>query len=339
MIKQIIIERQLEHHPRAQQILEHFQDLPVYWIERWDHLFGTVKKPYLQKRDNLSLILGHKRGHLIKEAPQAYGLPRADEPHFYFIHAYNCIYECQYCYLQGHFDSPDLVLFLNHEEIAQAIEQQLDLTPKAWFHAGEFSDSLALSHLTGELPYYWDLFLRRPQSKLELRTKSVNIKEVLKLPAAPNIFISFSLSPSYSAQQLDLKTPSTSARLKAMSKLRDAGHALAIHLDPIVYYPNCVEHYEQFFNELFSALDPKDIHYLSLGVVRFPNNIWREVQKNYPESLLQTTPIGPQGRYPGVLRRWLLGQLQEKLLARGMESSKIYWCMETDQAILESVSN
>ena len=134
-----------------------------------------MKKPYLQKRDNLNIFIARKTGDLVKEAPPAYG--KGDEKHFYFVHAYNCIYECQYCYLQGYFNSPDLVLFVNYDEIISEMERLAIKYPNAWFHAGEFSDSLALSDLTGELPYLHKFAEHHPTVKIELRTKSVNLRK------------------------------------------------------------------------------------------------------------------------------------------------------------------
>ncbi|MEL6821384.1 MAG: hypothetical protein AAFP70_06475, partial [Calditrichota bacterium] len=107
MFECLFLEEQVKDNKYAMRILEAFPDVPVRDIRKVEDVFGRVKKPYLQKRTNLNLFIGRKEGNLVKEAPDAYGLD--GEPHFYFIHAYNCIYECEYCYLQGYFNSPDLV--------------------------------------------------------------------------------------------------------------------------------------------------------------------------------------------------------------------------------------
>jgi spore photoproduct lyase len=164
MFKKILIEKSLYNAAdakteRAKKIIQFFPKAEVLEIESYENYFNKVFKPYLQKRDNLNLFLAEKKGQLIRKAPPAYGT--LNEDHYFFIHAYNCIYECEYCYLQGYFNSPDLVLFLNHEEILQemtAITQNHKGDTPLWFHAGEFSDSLALSHITQEIPLYWDFF-------------------------------------------------------------------------------------------------------------------------------------------------------------------------------------
>jgi len=320
------------NHPKAKAILKRFENIPTKTIDQIDDVFGRVKKPYLQKRDNLQLFLGKKRGTKIKIAPDAYGI--SGEPHYYFIHAYNCIYECEYCYLQGHFHSPDIVLFLNHEDIGQEIERTIDQhkDQALWFHAGEFSDSLALSHLTGELPYYFSLFEKYPQAKLELRTKSANIKELLKIGPLPNVITSFSLAPEHRIKKTDLKTPGLKARLQAMKTLAQKGHPLGIHFDPVIHEDQFEKCYEQLITEICATIPLQSIQYISIGVVRFTNNVFHQVKKNYPQSELLaaefTSSFDGKVRYPRPFRLWILGKIKDLCVKKGVSEERIYLCME-----------
>jgi len=333
MWSNIFLEKNLESHPRAQHLLSLFPKTPVTPIERYDEFWGRFKKPYLHKRDELNLYIAEKKGQLVKRAPDAYGL--AGEPHYYFIHAYNCIYECQYCYLQGHFNTPDLVLFLNHEDIIAEMTQTVkDHTEKVWFHAGEFSDSLALSHMTGELPLYFDFFKNYPNAYLELRTKSSNIRELKKLAPLKNVITSFSLSPEDISKRIDLKTPSLKGRLDSMKELKDLGHALAIHLDPIIYTDTLEADYTHLFTELQKRDLITSLRYASLGVVRFTKDVHREVERNYPDSMIHTQPMinsfDNKVRYNHTLRHWMLNKVKELALNFGFTSEQLYLCMEDD---------
>ena len=217
-IKKIFVEEEFTNHFVTTNVKKRFPTASVEVINSYQDYFQKVKKPYLQKRDNLNIFIARKSGDLVKEAPPAYG--QGDEKHFYFVHAYNCIYECQYCYLQGYFNSPDLVLFVNYEEIIGEMEKIANQYPDAWFHAGEFSDSLALSDLTGELPYLHKFAEKFPNIKIELRTKSVNLREGLKLSPLKNIIYSFSLSPEKTIKEVDLGTPPLKHKIKAISVLQ-----------------------------------------------------------------------------------------------------------------------
>ena len=333
MFERIFVEKEVQSELRTQEILRKLGRTDFEIIGKIEDIFGKVKKPYLQKRESLNLFIGNKRGALVKMAPDAYGV--LGEPHFYFIHAYNCIYECQYCYLQGYFSSPDLVFFINHEEICQDIEKNiLEFENGIWFHAGEFSDSLALSHLTGELPFLFNLFDRYPKAKLELRTKSVNINELIKLNPLENIITSFSLSPGDAIKEFDLKTPSLKHRLNAISKLHQAGHPIGIHFDPIIYEENFEKKYRNLIEELKMTIPLEKIKYISLGVVRFTKNVYHQMKKNYPNSSLLaenfTISFDNKVRYIRPKRLWILQTIKKILQDNGICEDKIYLCMENE---------
>ncbi len=330
MFSQVFVERSLVDHPQVHKILKQFPQLPVQVIDQYDQIWGKFKKPYLLKRENLSLFLAQKKGQLVKLAPDAYGM--GSEKHYYFIHAYNCVYECEYCYLQGYFDTPDLVVFLNHEDIIFEMEEILKAEPNAWFHAGEFSDSLALSHLTGELALYFDFFERHPQAFLELRTKSVNIKALKVLKPLKNVVVSFSLSPDYMACRIDLKTPSLKSRLKAMEELQTSGFSLAIHLDPIVAVEDFEIHYEELFNQLSQRNLLVDLVYVSIGVVRFTGDVMNEVKRNYPLSIIHAQNFlkaeDNKIKYPAPYRKHVLSKVYDLGLRAGLRKDQLYLCME-----------
>lgn len=334
MWNEIYVEKEIAQTPRVKSILEKFKKAPIL-LDRYDELWGRSKRPYLQKRDTLNLFLARKNGQLLKEAPDAYGTSDGN-PHFYFIHAYNCIYECQYCYLQGYFNTPDIVLFVNHEEIMEAMEQKLNEYPdkKVWFHAGEFSDSLALTHLTGELELYHSFCQKNPRAIIELRTKSVNTKELEKLQPLPNLIVSFSLSPESMARRVDLKTPSTKARLLAMEKIQKQGHRVAAHFDPIVYEDQFKERYHELVAQMKERDLTTNLEYLSLGVVRFTKDVYRETERNYPDSLIHTGPMvksfDGKVRYHRPMRMWIMNSVKELSIQAGVEASRVYLCMEED---------
>lgn len=334
MIKTLFIESKIQNQPAVEKIKSHFKNAEVKVIDSYQDIFGRVRKPYLQKRDNLNLFLAEKKGEIVKLAPEAYGL--SGDEHYYFVHAYNCIYECQYCYLQGYFNSPDLVFFVNHQEICNEIIKiaKSKSEKTVWFHAGEFSDSLALSHLTGELPVLFESFSQLPNAKLELRTKSANTRELKKLKPLPNIIISFSLSPQKSSAEIDLKTPNLMLRLKALQELENLGYKLALHFDPMIYSPNFETSYQEMVEQIFRHIQPQSIDYISIGVVRFTKDVYREVERNYPQSdLLKQDFIKSfdnKIRYNRPTRLYMLNAIKEMLISKSIAPEKIYLCMEKD---------
>lgn len=352
MFERIYIEKSLQQDPlslsKIEKTLKRFPNASVFYIDNYRNVFGKFYKPYLSKRDNLWLFLAQKKGELVKPTPPAYGTNTGK--HYYFVHAYNCIYECQYCYLQGYFHSPDIVLFLNHTEILQNIEtiikNHLTNYPheEIWFHAGEYSDSLALSDLSGELPEFFELFKKYPEAKLELRTKSIKIQELLKLPALANVFISFSLSSDRNTKEIDLKTPKLDLKLGAISTLAKNGFSLGLHFDPIVYNETFDEDYRQLMERLKNSLTKdqieKQLAYISIGVVRFTKDVHSKVTKNYPDSTMfsfdMIRSFDGKMRYPKPLRFHLMDKVRSWLIELGVSEKKIYLCMEEEEEAMDT---
>lgn len=329
MFNNIYIEKDILDLPYTKSILKRFKNNNQIIINEYTDIWGKVKKPYLQKRDNLNLFLARKKGQLIKEAPDAYGL--GGDKHYYFIHAYNCIYECEYCYLQGYFNSPDIVLFVNHNEIIEQMAEIIKTNPDCWFHAGEFSDSLALTNLTGELEEYFNFFHKHKNAKLELRSKSTNISSLLKLEPSPNIIISFSISSDASSKQFDHKCPISSKRIDAIKKLINHGHRVGIHFDPIIYTKDFELEYSEIIQKLTEVVPNNQLEYISIGVVRFTKESLHQFEYNYPESqIFQQEFIKSfdnKYRYNRPMRMWIMQTLKERLI-NNYDSDKIYLCME-----------
>lgn len=328
----IFVEKEALSSAITQKILTRYKDIEQTTINKIEDVFGQGRKPYLQKRDNLNLFVGNKKGTLVKEAPDAYGL--AEGKHYYFIYAYNCIYECQYCYLQGYFDSPDIVLFVNHEDIIDEMQGIFDhhADEEVWFHAGEFSDSLALSHLTGEWPLYWPFFEKNSRAKLELRTKSTNVKALDSLKPLENVIISFSLAPGQQTKKFDLKTPSLEARLKAIEKLSRRGFQIGLHFDPIIDFEDLEEQYENLAQQVSEKIPADQLQYISLGVVRFTKDVYRQVKEHYPQSAMLAadfvSSFDNKVRYHRPIRLNLLKKVKAICEQAGIASHKIYLCME-----------
>ena len=331
-INQIFIETKVRNNERARQIIARYPNIEVQEISKIENYFGRVKKPYLHKHSGFNLFIGNKKGKTVKETPDAYGLNSGR--HFYFIYAYNCIYECQYCYLQGYFNSPDLVLFINYEDVIAEMQTVHDniADEQVWFHAGEYSDSLALSHLTNEWPLFFKFFQKNPRAYLELRTKSTNIKTILDLEPLNNVIVSFSISPQKQISKYDLKTPSLEARIKAMKRLEQRGFRLALHLDPIIYDEKFETLYREMTKTVFESIAEESIDYVSVGALRFSKDVYRAVQKHYTRSDLHVAEFitGYDGkvRYLRPIRKQVLSSTKNLLINAGVQSKKIYFCMD-----------
>lgn len=332
-INTLYIEKDAERRELTGKIREKLQAQKTELIDDYQDFFSRRKTPYLHKRTEKNLFIALKRGALVRKAPDAYGFG-ADDSHYYYIHAYNCVYECEYCYLQGYFSSPDLVLFVNHDEILRDMKSVLTNSAyeRVWFHAGEFSDSLALSHISQELPLYWNFFRQNPHSFLELRTKSVNLSVLRGLEPLPNVILSFSLSTEPQAALFDREAPGVAQRIEAMLRLREMGFRLGVHFDPIIYLEDFADRFSEIAAKVATRIGFGAIDYISLGVVRFAKDVFREAKENYPASGMFARHFiqgeDAKMRYIRPLRMQLLETSQAILKKHGCPEQKIYFCME-----------
>lgn len=333
-IDRLYVERAAEQWPATNEIIKKLEPLETVSIEDYQDLFSRRKTDYLEKRNTRNLFIAVKRGAMVKEAPPAYGYGLSDL-HYYYVHAYNCVYECEYCYLQGYFSSPDLVFFVNHGDALEEMQQIAAAhrgKKRVWFHAGEFSDSLALSHISGELLYYWKFFQDNPDTWLELRTKSVNLSVLRSLPPLPNVVVSFSLATEPQAAAYDRETPSVEQRLAAMQRLRDMGFRLGIHFDPIIYAEDFADKMQVIAGQIRKVVGYGAIEYISVGAVRFAKDVYREARSNYVDSQMFARHFiqgaDTKMRYIRPLRLYLIETAQAMLKKHGCPEEKIYICME-----------
>lgn len=315
----------------------------VVEIEKLNDVFGAIEKPFGQGK--VDLFLATKKGKLVKEAPPAYGISKnKNYRHYYFLHCFNCIYHCHYCYLQGYFRNPDIVVFVNRQailsSILQIIEKSREKGEIPFFYSGEFSDSLALGELTEEIRDYLHFFQQHSYGRLELRTKSVKIAPLLTYAqqhnAPQNVIIAYSLAPQSSIERYEEKTPSLKARLNSIKKLIEAGYNIAIHLDPIIDDPNAS--LEKTYGEVFEKITNisgiiEKTQYLSLGALRFSSNSYRKIKKNHFFSSMFSTPMrrcnnNNMKQYDIALRQKIFGTVEKLAMHYGFPSSKIYRSME-----------
>ena len=181
MIDTIYLEEAVRTHPRTVEILDLFPRARLISCERYGEVFNPRSQNFRIQKRRPALILAEKfKGHVLP-APEGFGI--GDKQNFYFSHMLNCLYDCRYCFLQGMYLSANYTLFVNYEVFQEAIDTTLSSLPddqKATFFSGYDCDSLAMESVTGFVKVFLPFFRERPRALLELRTKSVRIKELVE---------------------------------------------------------------------------------------------------------------------------------------------------------------
>jgi len=253
----------------------------------------------------------------------------------------NCPLNCVYCILQFYLNQPATVLYTNFDEIFDELTQKIALQPERFFRigTGELGDSMALpgSRLFARAAV--GIFAKIPNAILELKSKTVNIDDLLGTAHNGRTVLAWSINPQDIITHEELNTASLMNRLNAAKRAAEAGFMLAFHLDPILHYPDWEGLYSRLIDELYLHIMPENIAWISMGSLRFPPSMKEKMIERYPSSIL---PFGEMIRgMDGKLRyarpvRIPMYQLIYNKLIQSANLPFIYFCMESKE-VWESV--
>ena len=291
MVSRVYVESAVRQHPRTQQLLQRMHKLPVIEIEHYGEVFNPRSQNFrLQKKDPAIIIAHKNKGHVLA-APEGYGLD--GDHHYYFSHMLNCLYDCRYCFLQGMYQSAHQVLFINFEDFAEEMRQVAARHPQqpVWFYSGYDCDSLANEPMTRFTEFFIPIVAGIDNAWMELRSKSTQVRGMLKLAPVERIVAAFSFSDHVSHTRLENGVPSIAKRIDAMRRLMDAGWNVGLRLDPIVYHSNYQAEFTALLEQIFAQLDATAIHSVSLGSFRLTRDHFRSVSRLYPDEPLFAQPM------------------------------------------------
>ena len=291
MFPTIYIENEIAEHRKTQQVLAKFPDSLRLSIQRYGQIFNRAQQNFRTQKSQPDLILAKKHGRWILPAPAGYAIGGSNN--YYFSHMMNCIYDCRYCFLQGMYRSAANVLFVNFEDMLNAIEHTLlqHDNETVYFFSGYDCDSLALDPVSGFVDAVLPFFAAHPRAVLELRTKSTQIRSLQNHPAIDNCVVAFSLAPAELTTRYEEKTPSLEKRLTAIAKLQQQGWPIGLRFDPLILCHNFRQHYGDFFAQVFKVVDADSLHSVSLGSLRLPQHFFKRLSNLYPDNDLFAAPF------------------------------------------------
>lgn len=286
--RHIYVEREVLSHAVTKQLTARFTDASVIPIDHYKDVFNRSRQNLYAQETEPALILAANHGTLFYPgAPvcQSFG-----EEHFMYTSCImNCLYDCDYCYLQGMYPSGSLVVFVNLEDYFSELDRLLEQHP-VYLCCSYDSDLTALSGLLPHAEAFCRYALTHSNLRLELRTKSAALPFLRQLPAAKNIVMAFTLSPQEIISRYEHYTPSLHARLVTAKEAAKKGFSLRLCFDPVLDVPGAAELYSTLVDETFSLLSPEDITDISLGVFRLSKDYMKQLKKAKPDCAFSHYP-------------------------------------------------
>jgi spore photoproduct lyase len=332
--QKVFVTKDSENLPLTLKILENTQHLPVEFITDSKELIEEV----LISRDPLEegkklLLVTHQKGRFVKPCPCT---PKYIGCNYFIINTeLNCPIDCSYCILQLYLNNPLITVHANTSILYRQMDDFLHKNRHRAFRigTGELGDSLALDHLTNRSTELISYFATRPNAVLELKTKTVNIKNILEHIPSENIVIAWSLNAHKIARKEEIGAPSVTDRIQAACLVSQAGYRVGFHFDPLIHYDGWEDGYAEVIDGLLTRIDREKIAWISLGSLRFPPALKSVIQKRFPQTkiIYDEFITGKDGklRYPKPLRLRLFKQVVDRLKKDGAGKISVYFCMES----------
>ncbi|MBU4304433.1 MAG: hypothetical protein KJ893_02230 [Candidatus Omnitrophica bacterium] len=246
---------------------------------------------------------------------------------------FGCPYDCSYCFLQQYTNFPGIVLPANLDDFFSRFDDfHKKISAPIRIGTGEFCDSLVLDDITGYSRQLIGFFKNKPVF-FELKTKSAQIENILKVPASANIVISWSLNPQCVIDKEERGVASLKERILAAEKVQKHGFSIAFHFDPIIYSQNWERMYGEVIDSLYTHIKPP-LRWISLGTLRGTRELKNISEQRFPQSKIFYGELflgeDKKLRYPKFLRKQIYSFML-KYIRKYDPHTPVYLCMEDNE--------
>ncbi|MDD5676034.1 MAG: radical SAM protein, partial [Chitinivibrionales bacterium] len=181
-----------------------------------------------------------------------------------------CGMYCRYCVLQAYFEDHRQIVFDNFYDLEKEVHQKLaGKKGVVRLGTGEFADSLYLEPSLGMSQKIAALLAPYPNVIVEFKTKSTNVEFLKSIKDPSKVIVGFSMNTPAMISALERDTATLAQRLDAIRKCIAMGFWVAVHFDPMVYYPKWEAEYRDVVKQIFQAIpDGRKIAWWSMGGFR-----------------------------------------------------------------------
>ena len=321
----IYVEKKILNNKNTLEILSKFKDVKIIEIENYKEVFSSNNQDFHLQKLGQKLILASNKANMIYEG--AVVCESFENDNFYYTSSIiNCVYDCEYCYLQGVYSSGNIVIFVDIEKVFEEVEELYNKLKTLYLCISYDTDLLAIENICGFSEKWYYFIEDKKDLKIELRTKSGNIDKFLNLKPLDNFIIAFTLSPENLALKNEKYTASFKNRVKAIKELQEKGWKVRICIDPLIYSDNFEENYGQMIEYLFNEIDKEKVIDVSIGVFRISKEYLKKMRNQNQNSEILYYPfecIDGVYTYSDKTKSYMINFIKEQFL-KYIDEKKIY---------------
>ncbi len=262
--------------------------------DNWEKYFeNPVQDNFKINNENIRIIESSKKWELIRKTPEHYG-PKWSI-WYSILRGYNCLWKCQYCYLQSYFKSPDMVKFWNTEDFIKKIInfvsefRKKDTTTPLFFYDGDSQDSLwyyKLEKTIEQLNEFIIMFENLDNTFFEIRTKCIknNIEDTYQnLKIGKNTIYAITFSPETIIDTHEKSTASLDKRIEFAQYIISKWGKIGLRFDPFVFDRKNLEEslieYKKLIDKIKNNIDKKAIFNIWVGTLRLKDYLYKKLKK------------------------------------------------------------
>lgn len=306
------------------KILSYFKNSQIVEINHYKDFFCRKNQDFSLQKKSLNLILAVKEENLIYEGAKV--CENFGNKYFYYTSSImNCIYNCEYCYLQGMYPSANIVVFVNLNDIFVEVESILE-KHSMYLCISYDTDILAFENILGFTRQWIEFTRNHKKLSIEVRTKSVNFKNLYNLEPCDNVILAWTFSPEDISRKFELGTPTFESRLADAKKAILKGWKVRICFDPLLYVKNWQKSYKECVDRVFEVIIPSEIQDVSVGVFRISQNYLKNMRRVNPFSEITAYPFENEDgvyTYSEVHRKMML-DFMSNILNKYVEKERIF---------------
>ena len=286
----IYVEKKILNNKNTLEILSKFKDVKIIEIDNYKEVFSSNNQDFHLQKLGQKLILASNKPNMIYKG--AVVCEDFENDNFYYTSSIiNCVYDCEYCYLQGVYSSGNIVIFIDIEKVFEEVEELYNKLKTLYLCVSYDTDLLAIESICGFSEKWYYFIENKKDLKIELRTKSGNIDKFLNLKPLDNFIIAFTLSPENIALRNEKYTASFKNRVKAIKELQEKGWKVRICIDPLIYSDNFEKNYSQMIEYLFNEIDKEKVIDISIGVFRISKEYLKKMRNQNQNSEILYYPF------------------------------------------------
>ena len=312
----IYVEKKILDNKNTLEILSKFRDAKIIEIDNYKEVFSSNNQDFHLQKLGQNLILASNKPNMIYEG--AVVCEDFENDNFYYTSSIiNCVYDCEYCYLQGVYSSGNIVIFVDIEKVFEEVEELYNKLKSLYLCVSYDTDLLAIENICSFSEKLYHFIKDKKNLKIELRTKSANIDKFLNLDVLDNFIIAFTLSPEGIALKNEKYTASLKNRVKAIKELQNKGWKVRICIDPLIYIDDFEKNYSEMIEYLFSEIDKNKVIDVSIGVFRTSKEYLKKMRNQNKKSEILYYPfecIDGVYTYSDKLKSYMIDFIKEKFL-------------------------